>query len=744
MNGARRFIGAVLAALLVVGGVGLTSSVTTAPTASAAVGSQFNPGMIISDAVFYNSSTMTVAQIQSFLNARVPTCRAGYVCLKNYRQTTTSQPARSEGCAAYAGVANESAAQIIYKVGRACGINPRSLIVLLEKEQGLVTDTWPSARQYRSATGYGCPDTAACDTAYYGFFNQVYQASWQFKKYRARPAGRAYQAGRTNTILWHPNAACGSSQVYIQNQATAGLYLYTPYRPNAAALANLYGTGDGCSSYGNRNFWRMFTDWFGTTNAPVVDPRLAALFTSTGGQGGILGPATDPPVNYADGGVGQEFLRGWAYWHSTTGAHRTAGAIGRSFIALKGPPGTLGYPLTDPRGEPSSGSSQSFQRGSLYWSPTTSIHLVSGRILNSYVALGGPSGVLGFPLDGVVGGPNSGTGQRFAGGWLWASPTTGIHRLSGAIASSYQALKGPAGVLGYPIAAQKAGGGDWVYQAFERGTLYHSPTGGTHFVLAAMHGGYASLGGTGSALGAPVDSTRSYADGQGQRFRNGWLYWSAATGHDQTTGRLGASHWALGGAGGVLGYPAAAQRSEPGGGLSQQFTRGGLYSSPTKGIHYVSSALNGEYQRLGGVGGTLGHPLDSTKTYSGGATQRFEKGWLSWTASAGFVTTSGVIAASYTALGGPTGVLGHPVGARTPGAGGGYSQEFQHGWLIWSSASSTDRIARPIGEYYFANGGSTTFGYPKDSTRQLAGGVLEQEFANVRLRWTSAAGVVRY
>ena len=60
--------------------------------------------MIISDAVFYNSGTMTVAQIQSFLNARVPTCRAGYVCLKNYRQTTTSQPARSEGCAAYAGV----------------------------------------------------------------------------------------------------------------------------------------------------------------------------------------------------------------------------------------------------------------------------------------------------------------------------------------------------------------------------------------------------------------------------------------------------------------------------------------------------------------------------------------------------------------------------------------------------------------------------------------------------------------
>ena len=53
--------------------------------------------------------------------------------------------------------------------------------------------------------------------------------------------------------------------VYIQNQATAGLYNYTPYRPNQAALDAGYGTGDSCSAYGNRNFWLYFTDWFGST-----------------------------------------------------------------------------------------------------------------------------------------------------------------------------------------------------------------------------------------------------------------------------------------------------------------------------------------------------------------------------------------------------------------------------------------------------------------------------------------------
>ncbi|MGI9823126.1 hypothetical protein [Agromyces sp. Marseille-Q5079] len=239
--------------------------------AAAASGADFDPGDIISDGVFYDSSTMTTAQVQSFLSARVPTCRSGYTCLKDYRQSTSAQPARSEGCAAMGATSNETAASIIVRVARACGINPRALIVLLEKEQGLVSDTWPTARQYRSAMGYGCPDTADCDVNYYGFFNQVYNASWQFKKYRARP-DRAYVAGRYNTILWHPNAACGTSSVYIRNQATAGLYIYTPYRPNAAALANLYGTGDGCSSYGNRNFWRIFTDWFGSTHGtePVL------------------------------------------------------------------------------------------------------------------------------------------------------------------------------------------------------------------------------------------------------------------------------------------------------------------------------------------------------------------------------------------------------------------------------------------------------------------------------------------
>ncbi len=253
-------------------------------------GSQFDAGNIISDSVFFNGSSMSVYDIQNFLNAKMPNCdtwgtqpyggttRAAYAsskgvgtpftCLKNYSQSVPSV-AGNQYCGGGMTGGNKSSAGILYDVAQACNINPKVLLILLQKEQSLVTDDWPWPVQYRSAAGYGCPDTAPCDAEYYGFFNQVYQAAKAYNRYRINAADYNYRAGRNNTILWNPNVGCGSSTVYIQNQATAGLYVYTPYRPNQAALNNLYGTGDGCSSYGNRNFWRMYNDWFGSTRQDI-------------------------------------------------------------------------------------------------------------------------------------------------------------------------------------------------------------------------------------------------------------------------------------------------------------------------------------------------------------------------------------------------------------------------------------------------------------------------------------------
>jgi hypothetical protein len=234
--------------------------------------SKFQPGNIISDAAFFNSGTMTQVQIQSFLEAKVPKCQSGYTCLRDWYDTSRTTTADAM-CKAYSGGIRERASTIIYKVAQACGINPQVLIVMLQKEQGLVNHVWPSEWRYTIAMGQGCPDTAACDTRYYGFFNQVYGAAWQMKRYANPPGTSAYftwyAPGKTWNVRWHPNSACGSAPVYIQNQATANLYYYTPYQPNAAAIRAGYGEGDGCSSYGNRNFYQYFTDWFGGTQAPT-------------------------------------------------------------------------------------------------------------------------------------------------------------------------------------------------------------------------------------------------------------------------------------------------------------------------------------------------------------------------------------------------------------------------------------------------------------------------------------------
>ncbi|MGY1605488.1 hypothetical protein, partial [Geodermatophilus sp. SYSU D00815] len=296
---------AALVVLTLVAGVLL--GVAAQPRAEAAIAADFDPGNIISDAVFFDPGGMSVHEVQAFLDTKGSSCVAGeQPCLKNYVVTTVGKAADAY-CRGYEGGLAQSAAQVIAGVASSCGINPKVLLVLLEKEQSLVTVSRPTNRRYQAATGFGCPDTAACNSQFYGFFNQVYMAARQYQVYAANPGGYRYKAGQVNTIQWHPDAGCGTSQVYIANQATAGLYIYTPYRPNAAALANLYGSGDACSAYGNRNFWRMFSDWFGNPQAgsyllrspenatvyvvsgnmkyPILDLATVAAFSPLGGVG---------------------------------------------------------------------------------------------------------------------------------------------------------------------------------------------------------------------------------------------------------------------------------------------------------------------------------------------------------------------------------------------------------------------------------------------------------------------------
>lgn len=275
--------------------------------AKAVTGGEFQAGRIMDDAIFYNANSMTVEQVQNFLNAKVPTCdnwgtqpyagttRRAYseargekfplTCVKDYYENPNTKENNLEGRPVPGGAM--SAAQIIVHVAKTFNISPQVLITLIQKEQALIADSWPWAVQYQKATGVGCPDTAPCNAQYFGFYNQVYNAARHFRNYANSPNSYNHIPNANNFVRWSPNSACGGSQVYIQNQATASLYNYTPYQPNQAALNNLHGTGDDCSAYGNRNFWRIFNDWFGPTLTDYSTSKLNWNFEQLQGAGGV-------------------------------------------------------------------------------------------------------------------------------------------------------------------------------------------------------------------------------------------------------------------------------------------------------------------------------------------------------------------------------------------------------------------------------------------------------------------------
>lgn len=234
----------------------------TGPTAPTLDLSGFDPGNIISDTVFYDYQSMTLADIENFIRDKNAGCVSlSTPCLADYTEDTIDVPA-SLRCEGYQGAPGESAATIIYKTAQSCKINPQVLLVLLQKEQGLLTasDYSLSPRRYEVATGFACPDGADCDPQYFGFGTQVYYAAAQFQRYRQSPAQFPFHTGVANDIPYSPHASCGSAPVILANQATTALYNYTPYQPDSALLS---GTPGECSSYGNANFYGIFKTWFG-------------------------------------------------------------------------------------------------------------------------------------------------------------------------------------------------------------------------------------------------------------------------------------------------------------------------------------------------------------------------------------------------------------------------------------------------------------------------------------------------
>jgi hypothetical protein len=188
----------------------------------------FDPNFIISDAEILNYDAMDAIDIQRFLESK-----GSYLAAYTVTNPNT-------------GVC-ETAAQAIYEVCQANKVSPRFVLVLIQKEQGLVEDPHPGQSSLDWATGYGCPDGGGCNSRWQGFWKQINSATLQFYDYMVNPLEYSFKKGNAytlqNTCSAYNNPQ--SSLVMPYNQATAALYNYTPHVFN-----------------GNYNFYVLWQKYF--------------------------------------------------------------------------------------------------------------------------------------------------------------------------------------------------------------------------------------------------------------------------------------------------------------------------------------------------------------------------------------------------------------------------------------------------------------------------------------------------
>ncbi|TAN32977.1 D-alanyl-D-alanine carboxypeptidase [Patescibacteria group bacterium] len=182
---------------------------------------EFNPHFIISDEEMQTLANWTRDDVQKFLDGK-----------GSYLRAFSTEDVSG---------AVKPAADIIYDAARAYTINPKYLLVTLQKEQSLITDDAPSQKQLDWATGYAVCDS--CDRGdpavakHKGFGKQVDDAAGII---------RWYYDNRDRGIVKKKDQAVSidNQSVIPQSWATAFLYTYTPHL------------------HGNKNFWKIWQTWF--------------------------------------------------------------------------------------------------------------------------------------------------------------------------------------------------------------------------------------------------------------------------------------------------------------------------------------------------------------------------------------------------------------------------------------------------------------------------------------------------
>ncbi len=237
----------------------------------------FDANKLIDDAVFSDTKTFGGADgIQKFLESKgsvlANTAPDFLVKLKEPQATILKQgledpqPSLSR---------LRTGAELIWDAAQHSGLNPQVILVILQKEQSLITGHQGSTperlqRALDNSLGFGCPDATGCGDVFPGFYYQLFGnfdatgnrylgAAKSLMKSFTTSGGRGPSGAKTGETISIANTqgapyfALPEQPVTLSNNATAALYRYTPHVFN-----------------GNYNFWRYHTEWFRYANGTLL------------------------------------------------------------------------------------------------------------------------------------------------------------------------------------------------------------------------------------------------------------------------------------------------------------------------------------------------------------------------------------------------------------------------------------------------------------------------------------------
>ncbi len=200
----------------------------------------FNPNFLLSDEEMQNWQSMSREDIAAFLSGK-----GGYI--------STLKAEDKDGTI-------RDTADIISRAAQEYKINPKYILVKLQKEQSLVTDDDPTQKQLDWATGYSVCDSCSMDDPAIqknkGFGKQIDASAGIIRWYYENVSAQNWIKRAQNEY------AIDNTLVKPANNATAFLYTYTPH------------------IQGNKNFWVLWQKWFdqvypdGTIIKSTDDPTI--------------------------------------------------------------------------------------------------------------------------------------------------------------------------------------------------------------------------------------------------------------------------------------------------------------------------------------------------------------------------------------------------------------------------------------------------------------------------------------